>query len=343
MNNSIGSALIIFLAAIVFNSCTSTNELTLSVIEPAPVFIPDNIKKIGIINRSIPTEKTNKNLDELDKLFSIEGKSLDKNGADKVIMGLFDELSKYNRFENIVLIEKADIENTGLSVFPAALSWDKIKMICDNNNVDAVLSLSFYDTDTKVSYNPNKTTIENPFGKDIPALSHDITVNTIIKCGWRIYNPNENIIHDEYIINDEIISKGSGINPVKAAEAVVGRKEAVMDASTYIGKNYAYRLLPFKRRVTRLYYVEGNENFEKGKRLAQTGNWNKAAELWEKELDNPDKEIAGRACFNMAVINEINGNLEKAVEWASKAYTEYENDNALRYVKILKNRINSRR
>lgn len=332
--------LIIFPISIVLNSCASVNELTLSVIEPAPVYIPSDIKKIGIINRHMPTESGNVNLDELDKIFSAEGKALDKKGADRVIMGLFDELSGYDKFEEIVILENLDIENTGLSVFPAALSWDKIREICINNNVDAIISLSFYDTDTKVNYRPGKTTVENPFGKDITAPSHNLTVNTTIKSGWRVYNPIDKLISDEYIMIEKVVSRGSGINPIKSAEAIVGRNEAVMDVSTTIGRNYAFRLLPSKARVTRLYYVKGSENFEKAKRMAQTGNWNGAAKLWEKEVDNPNKVIAGRACYNMAIINEINGNLDKAVEWASIAYTEYENKNALSYLKILKYRIN---
>lgn len=333
----------IFAIAIIilsFYSCTSTNELTISVTEPAPVYISSDIKKIGIINRSEPTDITNKNLDGIDKILSAEGITFDEEGANKTVMGLFDELSMYNKFEEIVLIRDADTENTGLGIFPSALSWDDIDRICYENNVDAIVSLSFYDTDTEVDYKSSKTKIDNPFGKDIPALSHDVTVTTEIKTGWRVYNPNEKLILDEYIVRDKIISRGNGINPLKAVEAIVGRKDAVMDISTSIGKNYAFRLLPYRTRVTRLYYVKGNDNFEKAKRMAQTGNWNDAAELWKKEVNNPDGEIAGRACYNMAIINEINGDLEKAVEWASKAYTEYENKNALKYVKILKNRIN---
>ena len=41
----------------------------------------------------------------------------------------------------------------------------------------------------------------------------------------------------------------------------------------------------------------------------------------------------------MAIINEINGNLEDAITWASKAYTDYEIKEALSYIKVLKYRI----
>ena len=128
------------------------------------------------------------------------------------------------------------------------------------------------------------------------------------------------------------------MNPAKALEAITGRKEAVMDISSNMGHNYALRTHPFKIRVTREYYVRGTDNFEIAKRRAQTGNWDGAAELWEIETKNPKAKIAGRACYNMAIINEINGDLDKALEWARKAYENYNNKLSLRYIRILEHR-----
>ena len=40
----------------------------------------------------------------------------------------------------------------------------------------------------------------------------------------------------------------------------------------------------------------------------------------------------------MAIINEINGDIDEAIQWAQKAYENYNNKLGLRYVKILQNR-----
>jgi hypothetical protein len=74
------------------------------------------------------------------------------------------------------------------------------------------------------------------------------------------------------------------------------------------------------------------------KRKAQTGNWDEAGKLWEKETASDNKKIAGRACYNMAIISEINGDLEAAIKWAQRSYENYNNKLALHYVNILKNR-----
>jgi len=49
-------------------------------------------------------------------------------------------------------------------------------------------------------------------------------------------------------------------------------------------------------------------------------------------------KIAGRATYNMAIINEINGDLDAALGWAQKAYEDYNIKPALEYVRILENR-----
>ena len=46
---------------------------------------------------------------------------------------------------------------------------------------------------------------------------------------------------------------------------------------------YAMRILPYRLRVTRDYFVKGTNNFEIAKRKAQTGKWDEAGKLWEIE------------------------------------------------------------
>ncbi|WP_072994939.1 DUF6340 family protein [Pseudozobellia thermophila] len=319
-------------------SCTSTSTLTMGVLEPARISVPSNVTKVGLINRSIPSAG-NKTVDQIDRILSLEGLNLDREGAESAITGLYDELSAYNRFENVVIIEDIEIQRKGLGVFPAALGWEAVQQICDEFDVDVLLSLEFYDTDTKATYESTMVTVPNNLGIKATIPGHKVTLNTEIKNGWRVYDPRQKYILDEYVENNRIASVGEGVNPIKAVEAIIGRKEAVLQTSNNLGNRYGRNLMPLRKRVTREYFVRGTDNFKIAQRRAQTGDWEGAAQLWEKEVRNPDAKIAGRACYNMAIINEINGDLEKAMEWASKSYADYEITNALKYVNILKYRM----
>lgn len=328
---------LVFLSILVA-SCGATNELTIPITGPAPVSVSANIQTIGILDRSLPSKK-NTVTDQIDKILSIEGKNMDKDGAHQAVTGLIDELNANNRFARIKVIDSADVRSPGLGIHPAALSWETVERICKENGVDALFTLSFYDTDARIDYNTVPVTIVGPLGIKAPALEHHASVVTLIKTGWRIYDPASKYILDEYIENNTVVSKGVGINPVKAVEAIIKRKEAVLQISNELGHRYASRLFPYRTRVTRDYFIKGTNNFEIAMRRARAGDWDGAADLWEQEVANPKGKIAGRANYNMAIINEINGDLEAAVDWAYKAYTDYGNKDALDYIRILKYRI----
>lgn len=317
-------------------SCASTELVRLSVLEPAPVTVPGNVKRIGLLDRS-EIMPQNKAMDVVDKVFSLEGKDLDSEGALASIRGLQDELLKNGRFTEIRMIKDTGVSSLVPGIFPLPLSWDQVEKICRANNVDILFALELFDTDSKVSYAANPVTVNTPLGK-VPGIEHVATMHTTLKAGWRIYDPAEQIILDEFPIVENMVFTGRGVNPVKAAGALIERKEALKQVGNKSGRDYAFRILPFWLRVSRDYYVRGTDNFRLARRKAQTGNWDGAALLWEKETTNGKEKVAGRACYNMAIINEINGDLNNAKLWAQKAYERYNNKPALRYVNILENR-----
>ena len=324
--------------AILMASCSATNQLTLSTVEPAPVNISNDVRSIGIINRSQPNE-ANSPLDDIDKVLSAEGRHLDKHGAEAAIRSLKDELERSQRFDKIVILDSIPQVRKGLGVLPASLSWKLVEDICRKYEVDVLFSLGFYDTDTKATYKATFMELPNNLGIKAKVPAHEVTLQTQIQNGWRVYDPATKEVLDEYAFNNTVVSRGSGVNPIKAVKAVINRKEAVVETSSNIGQRYGMRITPYKRRVTRTYFVRGNTNFEVAKRRAQSGKWNSAAELWEQEVSNPNAKIAGRACYNMAIISEINGDLNEAMDWAAKSYSDYNVRDALRYMDILRYRM----
>jgi len=325
----------ILIAGMALVSC-KTNQLYLNVVEPAPVQLPSAITSVGIINRYLHTDET-KVIDAIDKTLSLEGKNLDKDGAAESVKGLTDELAGNVRFSSVVVIDDIKFKTPGTLNFPSPLNWEIVEMICSEKNTDALFALEKYDTDTRVNYSSQKVDIQTPLGK-IPGLEHQVNMETLVKTGWRIYYPFTRSILDEYSYDESIVFTGRGVNPLVAASALIGRKEAVNQVSNKSGHGYAMRLLPYQIRVTRDYYVKGTNNFKIAKRKAQVGKWDEAGQLWEEETNNSSGKIAGRACYNMAIINEINGDLDTALGWAQKAYEDYNNKPALDYVRILERR-----
>ncbi len=328
-------SILILLSVLIMVSC-KTNELYLNVVEPAPVQIPSSVQNVGIINRFLPTDET-KVIDAIDKTLSLEGKNLDKDGSAESVRGLADELSGNVRFASVAVIDDIKFKTSGFQSFPTPLTWEIVEMICAEKNTDALFALERYDTDTHVNYSSRKVEIKTPVGS-IPGLEHQVDMQTVVETGWRIYHPSSKSILDEYVYDESIVFTGKGVNPLVAAAGLIGRKDAVNQVSNKAGREYAMRILPYQIRVSRDYYVKGTDNFKIATRRAQLGKWDEAGELWEKETNNSNGKIAGRACYNMAIINEINGDLNTALGWAQKAYEDYNNKLALNYVRILENR-----
>lgn len=326
--------LILPLFLLLFTACTQRVYLTVT--EPPAVHIDKDYKRAGFINRTFASGSS-KILETIDNGLSLEG-NLDQKGSNAAINGAFDYLSTNQRFEFLKILDSMTVENGGIDVFPAPLTWPEVEQLCAEHTTDFLIVLEVYDTDTKVAYSTGTTTKQTPLG-EVTVPVHNATMTTFIKTGWRVYDPGKKLILDEFFINDRLISKGSGINPVAAAATLLNRGQAVKQISTEVGRFYAGRVEYQRFRVWRNYFNKGSRYLKMARRRSEVGDWDGAAELWEKELNNPKRKVAGRAHYNMAIYKEINGDIYGALEMAQKSYSDYRIKEGLTYANILRNRI----
>jgi hypothetical protein len=281
--------------------------------------------------------KESKIFDVVDKAVTLEGARLDKEAAEQTITGLTDELKKNNRFDEVKQLSNTDLTTSVPGSFPAPLSWDIVERYGNENNADALFCLELFDTNSKIDYSVHKTSVKTPLGY-VPLVEQQANMHTLVKAGWRIYDVREKRILDEVAVARTLAFRGRGINPMLAVQALIDRKEAVKEVGNTAGHAYAFRIIPLWVRVSRKYYVRGIYNFKIAKRKARTGNWEGAATLWQQETTHPRRKVAGRACYNMAIISEINGDLDRAIQWAQQSYENHNNRLALNYVNLLKDR-----
>lgn len=324
------------LISVLFNAC-ATSQVFISVQEPSPVNLSPNTKRLGIINRSTLSDQ-NKKLNNLHKVLNVTADDILKNGAEECIAGLKNGLLESKRFDEIIEIKDPVFKSTVLGGMSPQINWEEIEKICKKNNLDALFVLELYDNDAKITSPAlNPVNVLNP---DV-ALQQltQVTFTTIIKTAWRIYIPYNRIILDEYAMQAPLSYTFSGINP-GLAEAILQRKQFIMKESNRLGADYSVRVLPYWIRVVRDYYIKPKKSFAVATRRSRTGNWDGAEEIWFKETKSSSRKVAGRACYNMAIISEINGDLDKGIDWAKKAYEDYNVKLARDYVRILKDRKN---
>ncbi|MBN2350767.1 MAG: tetratricopeptide repeat protein [Bacteroidales bacterium] len=317
--------LFFFTIGILTLSGCSASRMSFNVMAPANKVIPKEIQTLAIIDRSVPE---NEDLNKIEGILTGEGLEQDKLSTQFVLDGLRESLSTSSRYNVIRTTEIMKGSGSGF-LFPTPLPWEKVEQLCEKYDADAIVSLETYDSDFIIS-------------KDILSLT-DLRVNgtASVNCGFRMYFPSEKSIIDEFHFSH----KQSGEIDARSIRAVIGTlitKNAVIhDASFTAGMIYGERITPSWYRVSRDYFKKskGDYDFEEGARMMELNDWDKATAALEKALESNKMKTRGRAAHNLAVVNEILGDLPAAKEWTTVAWGKYKEKKSKDYGYILTRRI----
>jgi len=317
-----------FIACSLF-ACKSTSPISVSVLQPPPVSLSPAIKNIAVVNRT----ETVSTVDPA----NTTGKVFSPGCAPESVNGLADELDKNKRFSDVKYLGNKAIAAGAPGRFPVPISWDTIAKLCRDNNADAMFVLEWLDNNSKMTFATHTVNVITSQGK-VANTEHQANMLTTVKSGWRIYDPVAKKIIDEFVITSDLNFKGQGISKRAAEAAVVEREDAVQEVGGRAGHEYAARVVPYRLKVTRTYYVSGSDNFKLAAAKSKTGDWDAAAAIWQKETANKSKKLAAKAFYNLALVDEINGDLKSAIQQAQKSYDNANSSLAQNYIDVLQER-----
>ncbi|MEI7595879.1 MAG: DUF6340 family protein [Bacteroidota bacterium] len=324
--------LILFILA----SCSSMSYVKMEVLVPAEISVPQHIKKVVIANRSLP-EKDEKWRNFLEGFISGESIMADRDASNLCVSGLNNSLNANPRFQ-AVLKNDTELKGTGTKQFPVLLDWSRAKAICDQYGADALILLETFDSDMMLSQ--GKRDVKKKVNDQeviVPEFLADLKIR--VNAGWRIYDVKNNKIIDESTFGDEKAWNAVAENPDKALSKLPSKRGALNESGEFAGRMFGKRISPTWVWVSRNYYIRKHDGFKSAKQYVKSNNWEKAAEIWKGLTVNSDPKIAGRACFNMALAAEMDGNLQLALTWAEKSMKEYKISAARSYVNIINTRI----
>lgn len=328
----------LLLSISILSACTSSTSL--QVLKPAEITIEDNIINVGVVNRTYPT-KQNQAWNIIEGVLTGEGIGTDRRGSEATVDGMIDIMSQSPRFK-LMRLDIDMLKGSGTGQFPEPLSRAKINEVCQRNNLDALIALEAFDSDSRVNFTPItiRTRVAKDVYKDLPGFRAESRMN--ITVGWRIYNNRSETISDEFRYTDFLAFSGQGLTQNEAIAGLPSKFDALTRTGFHTGQRYGRRITPLWVTESRPYYNKGNDELKKAARKVRVGNWEEAAEIWKKEALNKEKKIAGRACYNMAVFSETRGNFDIALEWSKKAYSEFGNKKARSYTALIKRRMRDR-
>lgn len=327
MKNS--SITLLILLPLLLSGC-GASRISFDVLVPAARTVPDDIKSIVLVNRSIPS---NKDANKLEGILTGEGLGQDSIPTQFVMRGLDESLRSSGLFR--VVKSPEVMEGSGIgTLLPQALPWETVTFLCEKYNSDALLALESYDSDFIIT---GASASDNLLNLEARGM---VTVN----CGFRMYHPASRTILDEYMYKHQLNWGSGGPSVIVAADAIINRKRAIERASLEAGSLYAGRLTPGWIYISRDYFKRGKGNYDlaEGARMMQLNDWDRAIRALENALQSDKRKVRGRAAHNLAVIYEILGDLHQAKEWTTVAWGQNRIRKSRDYGYILTRRIQER-
>jgi len=311
-------------------SC-STSKFIVDVSKPPSIEIPVDISRILIANRCLKEEF--RKPDEVVKgLISGEGPVINQAGTKKAIESVIDDI-RYAPGMEPVYTSAVPLVDTLNKKFPQALDWITVENLCRQYNSDALLSLEVFNTNTFIDYGYyqrreatdhvkiwSNTKIYNKNMDHIPLARLRVDIIT----GWRMYYPADKQIIVEELKKHTQQWEFEGKTKKDALRNLPSKMFAVEEAGKFAGIDFSSRLYPIRTTVERVLYIKGSRDFKIANQYLKQRHWKSAATIWKNYTNDPDKKIASAALFNLAVINEMEGNIEEALRLAKQAHEKNE-------------------
>jgi len=308
MKITIPKLLFLLMGTIFFTSCTGLLYTTLDVLRPAQVAFDTDANDLLIINNTViqPAEYGHKTelLYDVPKNVSIKTDSM----AIFCLGALTEDLEGKDFFSFVTL--NPNTINKSTEFFKTEeLTQEVVTNLCRENHVKVVLSLD------KIKVNDDL--MENYLSESNTYLSSLVLK---FETSWSIHYLNKpEVTSIEY--TDTVFWESESYYRKKALNDLPNRDDALVDGALSVGHKMVNRFVPYWDKVDRYFFNPNIKLMKQGMDSVFVKNWKSAIGLWETEYNmTKSVRIQAQAANNIAIGYEITGDLDKALDYATKAY-----------------------
>ncbi|MRT94219.1 DUF6340 family protein [Ancylomarina sp. 16SWW S1-10-2] len=304
-------SLVVLLLVVVLPSCKTISSVQFQSLEAPQIILPADVNRIAFVARDqcFPSDSVAQYY-SINRVVIKDSIDQTRNMSFNSYQGFVENMSEFWNQDSIpfVRLPKKIMPDTIRSFEP--LSWAKVTSICKSNQVDVLVVL------------------ENI----LAFTTHDIVegelywaVNEIQYQGvWRIYDPLYEKIYDERVVVDSLFMEVSDENLQRLVNEKIPSREEMMNEAAYeLGKSYVDLISPYWKDVSRNYFVSGDKRLTTALYFMDKNEFDTAINMWISLTKETDMKLAGRAAYNLAVVNEMKGDLKNAKGWIRKAMYFY--------------------
>lgn len=294
------------------SACTTINYVGIETYNPGEVTFPENVTKVLIVNNAVPQPE------DMGYTYRLQGEKQDSCTA-RTDSAIFDACRSLGiaivdaSYFNDVLLYHAATRRDHQALSDKKLTQKQVAELCEENDVDAVISID------RLLF--QMTRDERVLHEGFAIGMIDVKMSGVI----RSYIPERETPLATVLIQDSLYWTESATYLSTVNRMLPTPDDALRTAGQYIGANAYINFVPHWVKETRWYYTGFSSSWKEASAYASMKNWDRAEEKWNQIYRSSKSwKSQAKAASNLALCYEINGDLEKAYEWAHKAYTLFE-------------------
>lgn len=326
------------LLAMLFSCKSYFAGITIENVSPGEKQLPEEIQSLTIMNRAMNDRFANFLEDTLQQYFyrndyHLSRIILDSLVADTTIKALAAVLFESGRYDVVIPLERNIERLESYDSIPNPLPDSEVADICSRFDTDALMVLERFYTKVMTNFGIEKA-------NDLPAINssyYRATIDVKYDALFRIYKPGNPSFTRKVEVCDTIYWENTAYTQERLFGQLPSIKKAMINAGTKIALDIDSEMSPTWIPERRGYFLFAYKNDE-GEKLIKEGKYDEAGKLWLELAQSKDRKIRSKAEFNMALISELNGDIEAAINWALKSYFSHYRNQTEVYLKKLQSR-----
>jgi hypothetical protein len=336
--NKLISAILIILIAI--SACKPVSYLTVDLTDPPKEALPQEIQSLTLVNRTVDKRFTDDPRDSIQlrfyqSQFNLDTVIYDIKATDTLMQALGNLLYESGRFD-VVIPENRFLLKDTLNPYSDQMSLEVAEDLTRRFNTDAVLSLDFFKTSISAVFGYKKNI-------DWGNMAENSYYAANLKIGYianlRLYYPKNKELLLSYFLMDTLVWEGGNFEVKTLFKDLTKVKDALTETGIAAAMNLSKRIAPNWNSYSRAYFSSGNEILLETSLMIQKNDWETAMNKWLEVLDKTkSKSLKSKLEFNLALANEMQGDLNEAIRWGVMSYNSFYRPVTYNYLKTLKER-----
>ncbi|MDR1918192.1 MAG: DUF6340 family protein [Tannerellaceae bacterium] len=292
-------------------ACSSIRYMGIETYNPADITYPEHVRKVLIVNNTLPQPS------DSGYEFKLLGVlQTDKVETDSALLdacrALGAAIVETNYFDDVLLFQEGTRKDEAF-YRDLKLSKEEVGALCEETGTEAVISFD------RLLFDIKKNITAHPEGY----ASGDILIT--LEGVARTYLPDKPNPVATVLIADSISFLEEAYRIEEVAAQLPSTTEALRMAGDYIGRKIYPAFVPHWKEELRWYFTGSGSRWKEASVYVIGEKWEKASERWLYIYGRSSHwESKAKAASNLALACEVNGHLDKALEWAKTAHSLFD-------------------